>query len=94
MAMTELAERRKRLLFRAWRRGFKEADLIMGAFAEAEAQGWDAAEIAAFEALLDAPDHDVFAWLNGHLAVPAEHDTALFARLKLFCMREDQKWTA
>lgn len=91
--MSDIEERRKRLIFRAWRRGFKEADLIMGAFAEAEANGWNEAEIAAFEALLDAPDHDVYAWLTGHLALPAAHDTALFARLRTFCQRETPRWT-
>ena len=32
--------RRKRLLFRAQRRGFKEVDLIFGAYAEAHLAGW------------------------------------------------------
>ena len=48
--------RRKRLLFRAQRRGFKEVDLIFGAFAAEELAGMSDAELDQFEALLIAPD--------------------------------------
>ena len=87
-----LAARRKRLLFRAQRRGFKEVDLIFGTFAAAEAMGLAEAEIVQFEALLDAPDQDVYAWLTGFQPVPPEHDTALFERLKALCRRKDPTW--
>jgi len=55
--------RLKRLRFRAWRRGFSEADLIFGPFADAHACNLTAAQVEAFEALLDEPDHDAFAWV-------------------------------
>ena len=57
--------RRKRLLFRAQRRGFKEVDLIFGAYAEGHLARLDAAGLDQFEALLTAPDQDVYAWLRG-----------------------------
>ena len=57
--------RRKMLLFRARRRGFKEVDLIFGAYAEAHLAGMDEAALDQFEALLTAPDQDVYAWLRG-----------------------------
>ena len=41
--------RRKRLLFRAQRRGFKEVDLIFGQYAEAELSRLDAAGLDQFE---------------------------------------------
>jgi len=84
--------RRKRLLFRAQRRGFKEVDLIFGAFAAEELAGLDDAELDQFEALLEAPDQEVYAWLRGHTVPPAEFDTPLFARLKAVCGRKDPKW--
>jgi antitoxin CptB len=86
--------RRKRLLFRAQRRGFREVDLIFGAFAAEELAGLDAAELDQFEALLDAPDQDVYDWLRGHAPPPADFDTPLFARLKAVCSRKDPKWNA
>ena len=48
--------RLKRLTFRAWRRGFKEADLIMGRFADTKLYSLSAEEVDEFERLLDAPD--------------------------------------
>jgi antitoxin CptB len=65
--------RLKRLRFRAWRRGFSEADLIFGPFADRHAQSLTAAQVEAFEALLDEPDHDAFAWVvRGRAPEPYE----------------------
>jgi antitoxin CptB len=84
--------RRKRLLFRAHRRGFKEVDLIFGTFAEAELSGMDDAELDQFEALLMAPDQEVYAWLRGEAPPPAAHDTPLLARMKALCARKNPTW--
>jgi antitoxin CptB len=98
--MTDLGQggssenRRKRLLFRAQRRGFKEVDLIFGAFASEELAGLSEAELDQFDALLSAPDQEVYAWLRGHAPPPAEFDTPLFARLAAVCQRKDPKWSA
>ena len=86
--------RRKRLLFRAQRRGFKEVDLIYGAFAAEELAGLDDAEMDQFEALLEAPDQEVYAWLRGAETVPAEFNNAVFAGLKSYCGRKGQTWNA
>ena len=85
--------RRKKLLFRAQRRGFKEVDLIFGAFAAEELAGLSEAELDQFEALLTAPDQEVYAWLRGHAPAPPVFDTPLFARLKAVCSRKDPKWS-
>ena len=85
--------RRKKLLFRAQRRGFKEVDLIFGTFAAREISLLNEAELDQFEALLDAPDQEVFAWLQNFEPVPPAHDTALFARLKALCARKDPTWS-
>ncbi|MEI9997296.1 MAG: succinate dehydrogenase assembly factor 2 [Rhizomicrobium sp.] len=84
--------RRKRLLFRAQRRGFKEVDLIFGVFAAEELAGMSEAELDQFEALLIAPDQEVYAWLRGHIEPPPEFDTPLFGRLKAVCSRKEPKW--
>ncbi len=84
--------RRKRLLFRAQRRGFKEVDLIFGTFAARELADLDEAGLDQLESLLDAPDQDVFAWLKGDAQVPAAFDTPVFAQLKALCRRKDPTW--
>jgi antitoxin CptB len=85
--------RRKRLLFRAQRRGFKEVDLIFGAFANEELAGLSDAEMDQLEALMNAPDQEVYAWLRGHAEPAPAHDNSVFHRLKAICNRKDPKWT-
>jgi antitoxin CptB len=84
--------RRKRLLFRAQRRGFKEVDLIFGAYAEAALAGLDETGLDQFEALLTAPDQEVYAWLRGAEPVPDEFDNPVFAGLKAVCGRKGHLW--
>jgi antitoxin CptB len=78
-----LDARRRRALFRSWHRGMREMDLIMGRFADAEIEQLSEADLDAFEALLDLPDHDVFSWLTGEVETPAAYDTQVFRKLKL-----------
>ena len=86
--------RRKRLLFRAQRRGFKEVDLIFGAFAAEELAHLSEPELDQFEALLEAPDQEVYAWLRGHAEPPPAFATPVFARLKGVCSRKNPTWNA
>ena len=80
----DLAIRRKRLRFRAWHRGMREVDLLLGRFADAHLAGLDAAELSAFEALLEVPDQDVLAWLTGTGGVPEGPALALLGRVHAF----------
>ena len=84
--------RRKRLLFRAQRRGFKEVDLIFGAYADLYLAELDETGLDQFEALLTAPDQEVYAWLRGAAPVPSAFDTPVLARMKALCTRKEPKW--
>ncbi|HZT90133.1 MAG TPA: succinate dehydrogenase assembly factor 2 [Stellaceae bacterium] len=66
--------RRKRLLYRSWHRGTREADLLLGSFADAHLGAFDAAQLDRFEALLECPDADVYDWIAGRSAPPPEQD--------------------
>lgn len=77
-------DRRKKLRFRAWRRGFREIDLIMGGFADRRLAELDEAGLDAFERLLDAPDQEVYLWITELAPAPPEHDTPTLARLRAF----------
>jgi antitoxin CptB len=66
--------RRKRLSFRAWHRGTREADLILGAFAEAHLAAFDTAQLDRFEALLECSDAELFDWINARTLPPPEYD--------------------
>ncbi len=69
--MTETAENRlKRLKMRAWRRGMKEMDLILGGFADTHLGGLDAGLLDDFELLLNENDQDLFPWFTGLQPMP------------------------
>ena len=72
------------LIFRASRRGFLEADLILGPFASRYVAGLSAAELDEFERLLDQPDQDLYGWIIERTPTPAEFDTPLMARIRDF----------
>ena len=74
--------RLQRLKFRAWHRGTREADYIMGCFFDRHHQGWSESEIAWFEALLDEEDPDVLDWVLGARPAPARLCGPLMAELQ------------
>jgi antitoxin CptB len=69
---TALTLRLARAKFRAWHRGTREADFMIGGFFDRYHASWDEAALAWFEMLLDEDDVDVMAWALGTQAVPAE----------------------
>ncbi|MGE0044497.1 MAG: succinate dehydrogenase assembly factor 2 [Hyphomonadaceae bacterium] len=77
-------DRRKKLAFRAWRRGFREIDLILGPFADAHLETLSDAEADAFEALMHAPDQAVYAWITGQELPWPEYDTPTLERIRRF----------
>jgi antitoxin CptB len=79
--------RRKRLLFRSWHRGTREADLILGSFAEANLAAFDDTRLDRYEALLECPDADLFDWIIGRAAPPPEYDTDVTRLLLAFRYR-------
>jgi antitoxin CptB len=76
--------RLKRLQFRAWRRGFLEADLILGPFADSHVLSLTEAEVEAFERLLDRSDHDVYGWVVGGGDAPTDAEARLISRIRAF----------
>lgn len=83
-APASLDPRRKRALFRAWHRGMRELDIVMGRFADREMATLGEAELDAFERLMELPDPEVYDWIAERVPPPPEHDTPLLARLRTF----------
>ena len=79
-----LDERRRKLLFRAWRRGVREMDLIVGRFADAHIESFDDTGLDDFERLIEAPNAELYAWVIGAETVPARYDTPVLAKLRAF----------
>lgn len=76
--------RLRRLKFRAWHRGFREADLILGPFADRHASTLSLTQIEEFERLMEAPDHDLYNWIVERDAPPPEMDGEILGLLKAF----------
>lgn len=79
--------RRKRLHYRSWHRGTREADLLLGSFADAHLAGLDEAQLDRYEALLECADADVFDWVAGRAPPPHEHDNDVTRLLLAFRYR-------
>ena len=80
----EFDERRRRILFRAWHRGMREMDLIMGRFAEERLNAMSDADLDVFELLIEVPDRDLLAWITDRDEVPVNYDTEVFRALRAF----------
>ncbi|HEV2509656.1 succinate dehydrogenase assembly factor 2 [Bosea sp. (in: a-proteobacteria)] len=80
----DLDPRRRKILFRAWHRGMREMDLIMGRFADAQIGNLSEEELDEFERLIEVLDRDLLSWVTGEAQVPENYDSEVFRRLKAF----------
>lgn len=80
----EREARRRKLSFRAWRRGFKEADIILGHFSDEALPSMSDDEMDIFEVLLEVPDQDLYGWIIEREPAPAVHRTEILKRLNVF----------
>jgi antitoxin CptB len=74
--------RLKRLFFRAWHRGTKEADLLIGGYFDRYSAHWSAEHIEWFEVLLDEEDVEIMAWAIGTMPVPDRYQGPMMEAMK------------
>ncbi|MEJ2626888.1 MAG: succinate dehydrogenase assembly factor 2 [Pseudolabrys sp.] len=79
-----LDAKRRRLLFRAWHRGIKEMDIVIGRFADAHIASFTDADMEALELLMTVPDQQMLACVLGAEPPEPEFDTPMFRRLRDF----------
>lgn len=63
----------KRLRMRSMRRGIKEMDLILSAFADAHLAGFSDEALVLYDRLLSENDHDIYGWVGGQFPTPPEY---------------------
>lgn len=73
MAGQDRDSRVARAKYRAWHRGTREADLMIGGFFDKQHLHWDEAALAWFEALLDEDDVQIMAWALQAAPVPRKY---------------------
>ena len=78
----DLDSRRKRILYRAWHRGTKEMDLVLGAYADARIAMLDDAGLDQLEHLMTVTDPNAYKWLSGTRPVPPEWDSPLVREIR------------
>ena len=76
--------RLRRLRFRAWHRGFREADLILGPFADTHGQSLTPEQFDTLENLLEQSDREIYAWIVGQEPTPTEFETDVMAMIRAF----------
>ena len=67
-----LESRLARAKFRAWHRGTREADYMIGGYFDRYHADWDEEDLVWFEKLLDYDDVEIMAWALKTQPVPAE----------------------
>lgn len=73
--MTEPRDIRiKRLRMRSMRRGTKEMDMILIRYSDARLDALSAAELDLYDAFLAENDQDLYQWVSGQIAPPAQYD--------------------
>ena len=72
-----LEPRRKRMLIRAWRRGTREMDLLLGEYADLHIATMSEADLDDFERLMQAPDVQLYKWVSGSEPLPEQYDSPL-----------------
>jgi antitoxin CptB len=80
--MPDLSIRIARARFRAWHRGTREADFLIGGFFDRYHASWGEQELAWFETLLEEQDVDILAWALGAQAAPQKYAGPLLTALE------------
>ena len=74
--------RLKKLHFRAWHRGTREADFMIGGFLDRYGEQWADEELQWFENLLSEDDVDIMAWAIGTQPVPGQFQGPLMTAMQ------------
>lgn len=84
-----LSARHKKLLFRAWHRGTREADLMVGRYAQVNIAQWDDVMLDIFEEFLDESDADIFDWVSGRQELPVLPCRIILEDMKKFYQKRN-----
>jgi antitoxin CptB len=73
---------RRKLHYRAWHRGTREADALVGGFYDHYSESWDSEQFAWFEQLLEEQDVDIMAWAMNAAPPPEKYAGPMMDTLK------------
>lgn len=81
MNLEQVENKRKRLIFRSWHRGTREMDLLMGSFADRNIPDFSEEDLAQYDEILNHSDPDLYSWICGQEAPPANYMNPVLERL-------------
>jgi len=84
MTADDLDTRRRAIKIRAWRRGMREMDILIGGFVDARLATLSEAEVSELERLMDVEDQKAFSWLCGTEEPEPGYDTPVFRQIQQF----------
>jgi antitoxin CptB len=77
MTQESSESRIKRLKMRSMRRGIKEMDIILSAYADGHLTRMSEAQINLYDALLEENDQDLYSWVTGQTKPPERFEAML-----------------
>ena len=77
----DISVRRKKLRYRAWHRGTKEMDLVLGPYADAHTEAMDETQLDQLETLMNEEDPPLLKWVMGQEEPPENVDRVFLAKL-------------
>jgi antitoxin CptB len=86
----DIAVRRRRMRYRAWHRGTKEMDLVLGPYADAHLEQLGTPELDVLEHLMDEQDTDLLEWVMGQTEPPGHVDRLLLDHIVRFRLKAAQ----
>lgn len=75
---------KKRLSYRACKRGCKENDIILGNYIVKNLDNLDLIELNLFSELLDCADNDIFEWVTEKKPLPKRWQNSLMTKIIQF----------
>ena len=77
----DISVRRKKLRYRAWHRGTKEMDLVLGPYADAHTEAMNETQLDQLETLMNEEDPPLLKWVMGQEEPPENVDRVFLAKL-------------
>ncbi|AQS41372.1 MAG: Flavinator of succinate dehydrogenase [Candidatus Tokpelaia hoelldobleri] len=78
LSASSLDTRRRRIAYRAWHRGIREMDLILGQYVDTHIISLGDGELDALEYIMSFEDRDLLTWFTGEVKTPDDVDTPIF----------------
>jgi len=78
---THLDIRRRRIKFRAWHRGMREMDLILGSYIDAHIDAMSAVDLDEFEQILTHEDRDLLQFILDRAELPPSAPLSLLQHI-------------